>query len=165
MILEAIETEKAVQDVSGRWSVEKNGVRAILGKDSKGRYLLTGFNDHRKEKTATDSIRAGIAAHRYTHGFPEIYAQVGAVAASLESSEKSTEKSSNERDSVNKSWCWFDKSGRFWIKKSALEAFIRGVNRKCRRFGRVKHDDCISEILVDEQEHEKADEGIAVPVF
>ena len=67
--------------------------------------------------------------------------------------------------SVNKSWCWFDKSGNFWIKKSALEAFIRGVNRKRRRFGRMKHDDCISEILVDEQEHEKADEGIAVPVF
>lgn len=32
---------------------------------------------------------------------------------------------------VSKSWwCWFDRDGRFWIRKSVLEAFVREVNGK-----------------------------------
>lgn len=42
--------------------------------------------------------------------------------------EDSKKRKSKGGKSVKKSWCWFDGDGHFWIRKSALEAFSRGVH-------------------------------------
>jgi len=83
-ILDTIQngTKITPQQDKNSWQIHKNGFTAIIKKE-KGKYLFTGFYDHRTEKQAAETIKAVNAKYGYTPGFLDIYDQVGAALASM----------------------------------------------------------------------------------
>lgn len=69
-------------DTRNSWRIHKNGFTAVI-KREKGKYLFTGFYDHRTEKQAADTIKAVNAKYGYTPSFLDMYDQVGAALTSM----------------------------------------------------------------------------------
>ena len=83
LALNNIDKAPAVKEQNGRYAIYKNGIKTLIGKDKKGKYVVSGFDYIDTKREATDSIGTGIARYGYTPGFLEIYDQVGAVASEL----------------------------------------------------------------------------------
>lgn len=81
--LNNIDKAPAVKEQNGRYAIYKNGIKTLIGKDKKGKYVVSGFDYIDTKREATDSIGTGIARYGYTPGFLEIYNQVGAAASEL----------------------------------------------------------------------------------
>lgn len=78
-----IDKAPAVKEPNGKYAVYKDGIRTTIGKDKKGKFVVSGFDYADTKREATDSIGTVIARYGYTPGFLEIYDQVGAVASEL----------------------------------------------------------------------------------
>lgn len=83
LALNNIDKAPAVKEQNGRYAIYKDGIKTLIGKDKKGKYVVSGFDYIDTKREATDSIGTGIARYGYTPGFLEIYDQVGAVASEL----------------------------------------------------------------------------------
>lgn len=83
LALNNIDKAPAVKEQNGRYAIYKDGIKTLIGKDKKGKYVVSGFDYIDTKSEATDSIGTGIARYGYTPGFLEIYDQVGAVASEL----------------------------------------------------------------------------------
>lgn len=83
LALNNIDKAPAVKEQNGRYAIYKDGIKTLIGKDKKGKYVVSGFDYADTKREATDSIGTGIARYGYTPGFLEIYDQVGAVASEL----------------------------------------------------------------------------------
>lgn len=83
LALNNIDKAPAVKEQNGRYAIYKDGIKTLIGKDKKGKYVVSGFDYIDTKREATDSIGTGIARYEYTPGFLEIYDQVGAVASEL----------------------------------------------------------------------------------
>ena len=83
-ILDTVQNGREVepQKDGNSWQIHKKGFTAIIKKE-KGKFLFTGFYDHRSEKQAAETIKAVNAKYGYTPGFLDIYDQVGAALASM----------------------------------------------------------------------------------
>lgn len=83
-ILDTVQNGKDItpQSDHNSWRIHKNGFTAVI-KREKGKYLFTGFYDHRTEKQAADTIKAVNAKYGYTPGFLDMYDQVGAALTSM----------------------------------------------------------------------------------
>lgn len=78
-----IDKAPAVKEPNGKYAIYKDGIRTTIGKDKKGKFVVSGFDYADTKREATDSIGTVIARYGYTPGFLEIYDQVGAVASEL----------------------------------------------------------------------------------
>lgn len=78
-----IDKSPAVKEPNGKYAIYKDGIRTTIGKDKKGKFVVSGFDYADTKREATDSIGTVIARYGYTPGFLEIYDQVGAVASEL----------------------------------------------------------------------------------
>lgn len=78
-----IDKAPAVKEPNGKYAIYKDGIRTTIGKDKKGKFVVSGFDYADTKREATDSIGTVIARYGYTPGFLEIYDQVGAVAPEL----------------------------------------------------------------------------------
>lgn len=78
-----IDKAPAVKEPNGKYAIYKDGIRTTIGKDKKGKFVVSGFEYADTKREATDSIGTVIALYGYTPGFLEIYDQVGAVASEL----------------------------------------------------------------------------------
>jgi hypothetical protein len=71
----------------GRAELEKDGIIAVISKQREQgdteKWLLTGYDDKKREKEATDTIHAIYAKYGYTPEFSGYQKLVGAVATSL----------------------------------------------------------------------------------
>lgn len=83
LALNNIDKAPAIKEQNGRYAIYKDGIKTLIGKDKKGKYVVSGFDYIDTKREATDSIGTGIARYGYTPGFLEIYDQVGAVASEL----------------------------------------------------------------------------------
>lgn len=83
LALNNIDKAPAVKEQNGRYAIYKDGIKTLIGKDKKGKYVVSGFDYIDTKREAPDSIGTGIARYGYTPGFLEIYDQVGAVASEL----------------------------------------------------------------------------------
>lgn len=83
-ILDTIQngTKVTPQKDKNSWQIHKNGFTAIIKREN-GKYLFTGFYDHRTEKQAAETIKAVNAKYGYTPGFLDMYDQVGAALTSM----------------------------------------------------------------------------------
>ena len=82
LVADELDKGSTTKTPRGNWQIERNGIVAVIDKDSEGKLVLTGYDDNKNKKEATDSINAVIAKYGYTPEFLEMYAQVGAVLAS-----------------------------------------------------------------------------------
>lgn len=82
LAIDNIDKVPAVKEANGHYAVYNKGIKTVIGKDSHGRYVVTGYDNKQTEKEATESINAVIAQYGRTPEFLGIYAQVGAVIAS-----------------------------------------------------------------------------------
>ncbi len=73
-----IDKAPAVKEPNGRYAVYNGGIKTTIGKDKKGKYVVSGFDYVDTKEEARDSIGTVIARYGYTPGFLEIYDQVGA---------------------------------------------------------------------------------------
>lgn len=73
LALNNIDKAPAVKEQNGRYAIYKNGIKTLIGKDKKGKYVVSGFDYIDTKREATDSIGTGIARYGYTPGFLEIY--------------------------------------------------------------------------------------------
>lgn len=78
-----IDKAPAVKEPNGKYAIYKDGIRTTIGKDKKGKFVVSGFDYSDTKREATDSIGTVIARYGYTPGFLEIYDQVGAAASEL----------------------------------------------------------------------------------
>ena len=78
-----IDKAPAIKEPNGKYAIYKDGIRTTIGKDKKGKFVVSGFDYADTKREATDSIGTVIARYGYTPGFLEIYDQVGAVASEL----------------------------------------------------------------------------------
>ncbi len=78
-----IDKAPAVKEPNGKYAIYKDGIRTTIGKDKKGKFVVSGFDYADTKREATESIGTVIARYGYTPGFLEIYDQVGAVASEL----------------------------------------------------------------------------------
>ena len=78
-----IDKAPAVKEPNGKYAIYKDGIRTTIGKDKKGKFVVSGFDYADTKREVTDSIGTVIARYGYTPGFLEIYDQVGAVASEL----------------------------------------------------------------------------------
>ena len=73
-----IDKAPAVKEPNGRYAVYNSGIKTTIGKDKKGKYVVSGFDYADTQEEARDSIGTVIARYEYTPGFLAIYDQVGA---------------------------------------------------------------------------------------
>ena len=96
LAIDNIDKAPAIQEKDGNWAVYHKGIKSVITKDKKGHYVLTGYDNNKTKKEATESIDAVIAQYGNSPEFLGIYTQVGAVIASYnilpQSNEKSTVK-------------------------------------------------------------------------
>lgn len=85
-----IDKAPAVKEPNGKYAIYKDGIRTTIGKDKKGKFVVSGFDYADTKREATDSIGTVIARYGYTPGFLEIYDQVGAVASELNIQKKNS---------------------------------------------------------------------------
>ncbi len=90
LALNNIDKAPAVKEQNGRYAIYKDGIKTLIGKDKKGKFVVSGFDYADTKREATDSIGTGIARYGYTPGFLEIYDQVGAVASELNIQKKNS---------------------------------------------------------------------------
>lgn len=97
LVADSLEKQEAIKQANGNWKIDDNGIEAIISKDAKGRFVLTGYDDNRQKKEATESINAVIAKYGNTPDFLGVYGQVGAVIASLQQNIPQEQNSVNEK--------------------------------------------------------------------
>lgn len=93
-----IDKAPAVKEPNGKYAIYKDGIRTTIGKDKKGKFVVSGFDYADTKREATDSIGTVIARYGYTPGFLEIYDQVGAVAFELNIQKKNSVVNDTTRD-------------------------------------------------------------------
>ena len=93
-----IDKAPAVKEPNGKYAIYKDGTRTTIGKDKKGKFVVSGFDYADTKREATDSIGTVIARYGYTPGFLEIYDQVGAVASELNIQKKNSVVNDTTRD-------------------------------------------------------------------
>lgn len=93
-----IDKAPAVKEPNGKYAIYKDGIRTTIGKDKKGKFVVSGFDYADTKREATDSIGTVIARYGYTPGFLEIYDQVGAVASELNIQKKNSVVNDTTRD-------------------------------------------------------------------
>ena len=82
LAVDNIDKSPAIREENGHYAVYNRGIKTVIGKDRKGRYVVTGYDNNQTKQEATESINAVIAQYGNTPEFLGIYAQVGAVIAS-----------------------------------------------------------------------------------
>lgn len=82
LVIDNIEKAPAEKESNGHYAIYNVGIKTVIGKDKKGRYVVTGYDNNKTKEEATESINAVIAQYGNTPEFLGIYAQVGAVIAS-----------------------------------------------------------------------------------
>ena len=100
-----IDKAPAVKEPNGKYAIYKDGIRTTIGKDKKGKFVVSGFDYADTKREATESIGTVIARYGYTPGFLEIYDQVGAVASELNIHKENSvvNKNENTNTSIEKS--------------------------------------------------------------
>ena len=103
-------------------NLKKIGIAVIVADDGKGSKEIKFISVFVIESGLIKSCPTGVLADTcHTSGD----SQSRRLAHDLQSP-TSKDIVSRANRNVNKAWCWFDRSGRFWIKKFALEAFFGG---------------------------------------
>ena len=106
LAIDNIEKAPAEKESNGHYAIYNVGIKTVIGKDKKGRYVVTGYDNNKTKEEATESINAVIAQYGNTPEFLGIYAQVGAVIASYnilpDSYEKSSESNTHDHDILYK---------------------------------------------------------------
>lgn len=114
-----IDKAPAVKEPNGKYAIYKDGIRTTIGKDKKGKFVVSGFDYADTKREATDSIGTVIARYGYTPGFLEIYDQVGAVASELNIQKKKSVVNDKKSD--------YEK-----LLYSSAEINVNGTIRHCK---------------------------------
>ena len=100
LIGEGINKQEAKKQENGKYALVYHGVEAFFGKDSRGRFLLTGFVVKDEKEVAKGAIKSVIDKYGYTSDFLDIYNQVGAKAASFAQSIAGDEKKASQIEQI-----------------------------------------------------------------
>lgn len=82
LVIDNINKAPAIKETNGNYGIYYKGIKTIITQDTKGHYVLSGYDNNQTKQEATESINAVIAQYGNTPEFLGIYAQVGAVITS-----------------------------------------------------------------------------------
>ena len=128
LALNNIDKAPAVKEQNGRYAIYKNGIKTLIGKDKKGKYVVSGFDYIDTKREATDSIGTGIARYGYTPGFLEIYDQVGAVASELNIHKKNSVVNDKSDEINNQNESSFDNAVKNRFESAAQKLVSLDIN-------------------------------------
>ena len=80
LVIYNINKAPAIKETNGNYGIYYKGIKTIITQDTKGHYVLSGYDNNQTKQEATESINAVIAQYGNTPEFLGIYAQVGAVS-------------------------------------------------------------------------------------
>ena len=63
LAIDNIEKAPAEKESNGHYAIYNVGIKTVIGKDKKGRYVVTGYDNNKTKEEATESINAVIAQY------------------------------------------------------------------------------------------------------